>query len=74
MVLLLMVSLFQTRNTTKVTDNNSTEDPPRAEQNISNKNGITQTDEGRKSLAQDKTCFACNFTVHHIIEQRREIY
>ena len=39
----------------KQTDNNITEDPPRIEQNISN-NKMTQNDEGKTNLAQDKKC------------------
>ena len=39
----------------KGTDNNITEDPPRIEQNISN-NKMTQSDEGKTSLAQHKKC------------------
>ena len=37
----------------KGTNNNNREDPPRTEENISNKINITQIDQGRKSLAQD---------------------
>ena len=44
------------------TDNNITEDPPVIEENISNKNKMTQSEEGRKSLGQGKTCYACNST------------
>ena len=43
----------------KGTGNNITENPPRIEQNISD-NKITQSDEGKNSLAQDKKCYACN--------------
>ena len=48
------------------TDNNNSEDSPRVEQNISNQNKITQSDERRKSLTQNKTSFACNSTDHEI--------
>ena len=51
----------------KGTDNNITEHPPRIEQSIS-KNKITQTGEGRKSLVQDKKCYACNSSEHQIKE------
>ena len=51
----------------KGTDNNITEDPPRIEQNISN-NKMTQSGEGRDSLAQDKKCCACNSSEHQIKE------
>ena len=43
----------------KGTGNNITEDPPRTEQNISD-NKITQSDEGKNSLAQDEKCYTCN--------------
>ena len=36
---------------------------------------MTQSDKGRKSLAQDKKCYACNSTEHQLKNaQRREIY
>ena len=58
----------------KGTDNNIKEDSPRIERNISNKNKIIQSDEGRKSSAQDKTCYACNSTEHKLKNAQREIY
>ena len=48
----------------KGTDKNSAEDPSRIELNISNKNKITRSDKRRKGAAEDKTCYACNFTEH----------
>ena len=41
----------------KGTDNNILGDPPKIEQNISN-NKMTQYDERKNSLAQDKKCYA----------------
>ena len=55
----------------KGTDNNITEDPPRIEQNISN-NKMTQSDEGRDSLAQDKKCYAYNSSEHQIKECKKK--
>ena len=61
-------NIRRTKIVRKGTDDNSTEHPPTIEQNVSYKNKMTQSDEGRKSLAQDKTCYACNSTEHQIKE------
>ena len=51
-----------------------TEDPSRTEQNISNKNNITQINKGRKSLAQDKTCYGCNCTEYKISKCTKKMH